>query len=133
MSNEKVAEVLEKAADLLESEEAMWIRGDFETLMNGDTGLMGHCAVGTLCRAANEKWNAKHPVTTEALEFIKPHIINHVYDLAKREATVPSVLPSKEDWDAESATIMFNDRIVEDKEGIIEVFKHAAKDVRNRA
>lgn len=133
MSKEVSAEALEKAADMLESGQVEWIQGDFETLVNGDTGLMGHCAVGALCKAAKETWRRNHPIATEALGYVKPHVFDSVYDLARKEATIPSILPTKENWDAESAMLMFNDRVARDKEEIIEVFKRAAKDIRNQA
>lgn len=131
--NQRVAEALEKAADMLESEEVQWLRGDFEVLLDGDTDLMGYCAVGALCKASGETWHLQHPVTTGAVGFIKPHIIESVWEIARHETCNPNLLPSREDWDPESAVIMFNDRIVEDKAGVIEVFKLAAKDVRNQA
>lgn len=133
MSKERIAEALEKAADMLESEEVQWIRGDFEVELDPIKGWWGYCAVGALCRAAEETWRTQHSVTTKALEYIKPYVIGPVMETARHDTCNPDILPSKEEWNAESALIMFNDQIVEDKEQVIEVMKLAAKDVRNQA
>ena len=134
--SEKTAEILEKAADLLESDEIDWIRGDFEVLVriDADRERYGHCAVGALCKAAGEHWNNQQPMTVDALTYVKAHIIDKVFDLARKVVgSIPSILPSREAWPLESALIFFNDRIAEDKAEIVEVFKLAAKDARNQA
>lgn len=133
MSKEHIAEALEKAADMLESEEVQWIRGDFEEELDPIKGRWGYCAMGALCKASGENWRRQHPVAEEALQYIKPYVIGLVMEAARHDTCNPDILPSIEEWNAESALLMFNDRIVEGKEQVIEVMKLAAKDVRNQA
>ena len=126
MSNERIAEVLEKAADLLESEELIWGKGDY------DDGMKTVCSMGALCRASGEKWTDLHPLATAAAEPMKVYLVDKVVDVVRKESTPGAVVdPNK--WCAVSIVITYNDRIAQDKAEMIEAMKLAAKDVRNQA
>lgn len=126
MSNEHIAEVLEKAADLLESEELIWGKGDY------DDGMKTVCSMGALCRASGEKWTDLHPLATAASEFMKVYVVDKVVDVVRKGCTPGAVVdPNK--WPADSIVISYNDNIAQDKAEVIEVMKLAAKDARNRA
>ncbi len=127
-----VAHVLETTADRFESGELNWYQGDFEAVDPLDGHVVGHCAIGGLCKVAGEDWGRTNkPVVAAAVKAMRPHIAHQVEDHLKREAP-------HDNWDAsiypaENLVITFNDQLARDVSEVVEVMKQAAKDLRNQS
>lgn len=117
---EDVAQILEAAADGLESGRYGWTRG---AMMHRHNGSVHHCAVGALAhetlalRGLLPEGECGHH--EDALEF-RP--------LRKAEAALATHLGMAPRW----GTTVWNDDGARTKQQVIEALKEVAKDLRNQ-
>lgn len=103
-TNAEVAEVLEKAADLLESEQVAWIQG-VESRADAEGNVVSACVIGLLNLVTQAELN----------------IYNHLYRAALDAVTRY----------LGTSVVAWNDLLGRTREEVIEMFKTVAKDLRN--
>lgn len=123
-----IAEILEVAADLYESEQIEWCQTTFFNGRPGeeDTGdLFSACAWGAIVLAATESSEEAFAITGPPAEWYSPEreLAWNAVEAAKRavEVKLSRGLP------------YFNDYYARSKQEIINLFKETAKDLRNQS
>lgn len=133
-SDSEAADLLEKAADLYESEEIDWCKGSWGTTVNysedGEiTRGQFHCAEGALLRASGLSM-ADIGRRMAAPEVLKNRVMLGIPVIDRAARAVNRHLDS-----AINGNVLhpYNDRLPEDtaKQTLIEVFKKTAKELRN--
>ena len=115
--NEKAAEILENAADGFESGRYYWTKGQFRRMVFGNAS---YCSVGALAHEAD--------LTIRGAYHLDP-VRPDAFDVAVG-AMARQINP---DWsiDSQHVVVNWNDRNAAKGE-VIDVMKHAAKDLRNQ-
>lgn len=144
----EVADLLERAADLLESGAVQWTTNTYKRwdLQEDASAVASVCWMGALCEATGEEnWIQQDlpDISLQAADAIKPYVIDAVLNLfaddveraRKRHSShyFKARVAAADEIAGEAAVITFNDRIAEDKSQIIEITKLAAKDLRNQS
>jgi hypothetical protein len=126
---ERAAELLELAADRLETGQYLWGRGEYrcENLYSGHVTM---CAVGALCEVTDENWEEPHYRASVLASYVYPHIVKKVLNFhAFSDLSSQKLL---EQAPPENILITFNDQVAEQVGDVVEAFKLAAKDLRNQ-
>lgn len=132
MKPSDVAEVLEKAADLYESEQIDWCKGSWGATISGNREGQFHCAEGAILRAAG--YSMKDII--EAQRPIGP--INGIELIVSNPLVEAAFGAVSAHWGAPGTKLWrFNDQVLNAdkperaKQELIKVFKETAKELRN--
>jgi hypothetical protein len=132
----ETADLLERAADLYESEQIQWCKGNWATPYSENRSGQFHCAEGVLLRAAGFSWaqvmNAQAKLSSENED--DPDIIAHMMRLPQIQQAIRAVNGHVVTIEEDEAWLWhLNDRLAPDtaKETLIQRFKEAAKELRN--
>lgn len=131
----ETADLLERAADLYESEQIQWCKGSWAAL-DLQSGQF-HCAEGALLRAAGFSW--KQVLDAQAKSFSSegktdPDAIFHVMRLPQIQQAIRAIDGHVVRIEDGTAWLWgLNDHLTPDtaKETLIQRFKEAAKELRN--
>jgi hypothetical protein len=118
MEQEEMAEILEKAADLYESEQVDWCRRDWASLSRD--GRLSVCAEGAIYLASGVK------ETTLLTDF--PSLDE---EASRRGSVVIGFLSRVTRLRSHLSLYAWNDSNAENKQAIVDLMKEQAKELRN--
>lgn len=132
----ETADLLERAADLYESEQIQWCKVNWATPYSEDRSGQFHCAEGALLRAAGYSWKQVLDAQMKSSSAKKddPDIIARMMRLPKIQQAIRAVNGHTVHPQDNTAWLWdLNDRLTPDtaKEALIQRFKEAAKELRN--
>jgi hypothetical protein len=126
ITNDRIAELLETAADKLESGKLQWTRGRFRTIEENDDGclIQSYCAIGAMREVANYDLELVDAATNPLAAQVRDTV------LALKPPSIQAQIVSH--WPMHNYVIEFNDLVAKGPSEVAEAMKLAAKDLRNQ-
>jgi len=116
------ADLLEQVADGFQSGQYAWVQGEYETTR----GPKGYCSIGAL-----RHFGMQVNVIEYAEDAYRDVVFDRVRDNLRLRTIMPDgiigLTPSN------GIVIHFNDKIAKNVDDVVDVMKHAAKDLRNQS